>query len=242
MSEFLIIGFLLWIIIGSLVWIVSSALKSAAKRSIKKKVTKNVDIHIDALVRKRAQTLKTDDYGNILSQKWLKEVQYFILNVITPDLNQRERGVLAEQENTMRVISIIEEKVSAAYFEKSRDIKFNESMSGREFEYFCANELKKVGWKADVTKGSGEQGVDIVAEKNNVRIVFQCKKYNTPVGNKAVQEIVAGKSHEIADVGCVVSNSSYTKSAKELAMTTGVYLLHYLDLKDIDKIIRGNPN
>ena len=110
-------------------------------------------------------------------------------------------------------------------------------MSAREFEYSCANELRKMGWKAELTKGSGEQGVDIVAEKDGVRIVLQCKKYSRPVGNKAVQEIAAGKSHETAHAAFVVSNAPYIKSAQELAITTGAYLLHYLDLKDIDRIL-----
>ncbi len=63
-----------------------------------------------------------------------------------------------------------------------------------------------------------------------MKAVFQCKKYAQPVGNGAVQEIAAGKQHEQADIAAVVSNATYTPSAKQLAGTTGVYLLHYSEL------------
>ena len=66
---------------------------------------------------------------------------------------------------------------------------------------------------------------------------FQCKKYTSPIGNKAVQEIIAGKQFVQADIAAVVSNSRYTSSAKQLANVTGVYLLHYSELKQFNKTI-----
>ncbi len=67
---------------------------------------------------------------------------------------------------------------------------------------------------------------------SNCKAVFQVKKYSNPVGNKAVQEIVAGKQFEKADIAAVVTNNTYTASAKQIANSTGVYLLHYSELPD----------
>jgi restriction system protein len=53
--------------------------------------------------------------------------------------------------------------------------------------------------------------------KNNVRVVLQCKLYGGPVGNKAVQEAAAGRAHERADFGIVVTNNRYTSAAEQLA-------------------------
>ncbi|MDP2805372.1 MAG: restriction endonuclease [Gallionellaceae bacterium] len=83
-----------------------------------------------------------------------------------------------------------------------------------------------------MTKASGDQGIDVVASLGNVKAVFQCKKYSQPVGNAAVQEIFAGKQHEQAHVAAVVSNATYTPSAKQLATTTGVHLLHFSELPE----------
>ncbi len=116
-------------------------------------------------------------------------------------------------------------------FEENNSSNYSESMSPYDYEYYCASLLKENGWIAETTRGSGDQGVDVIASKNNYRIVLQCKKYSSPVGNKAVQEAFSAKSHIGADYAIVVTNHTYTKSAKELASTTGVILLHHDELK-----------
>ena len=62
-------------------------------------------------------------------------------------------------------------------------------MEGHDFEYFCAELLKKHGFlEVEVTRGSGDYGIDILAEKEGVTYAIQCKCYTSPVGVKAVQE------------------------------------------------------
>jgi restriction system protein len=103
---------------------------------------------------------------------------------------------------------------------------------------FCANQLRQSGWDAQLTKGSGDKGVDVIATKNGVRVILQCKLYSKPVGNKAVQEAAAGKLHEGAHYAAVVSNSSYTPAAEQLAHTTGVMLLHHSGLAaTLDRLV-----
>jgi HJR/Mrr/RecB family endonuclease len=105
-------------------------------------------------------------------------------------------------------------------------------MSPTQFETCCADYLKLRGWQAHTTKGSGDQGADVIARKNGRVLVIQCKKYSKPVGNKAVQEVFAAKAYVNAHVAAVVSNQTYTKSAHELARRTNVLLLHFTDLKN----------
>lgn len=115
--------------------------------------------------------------------------------------------------------------------------KFREDMSPREFEHYCAAVLREMNWKARVTRASGDQGVDIVAEKRGMRIVIQCKKYSKPVGNRAVQEIVAGIAHEGARRGVVVATSEFTAAAVKLAASNEVLLLRHADLRRIDRLL-----
>jgi restriction system protein len=91
----------------------------------------------------------------------------------------------------------------------------------------------------NVTQATGDQGVDVIAMKNGMRVVLQCKKYSSPVGNKAVQEIVAGKIHEQAHHAAVVTNNTFTSSALQLASTNGVKLLHVTELSDFANTIEG---
>jgi restriction system protein len=114
---------------------------------------------------------------------------------------------------------------------------FSADLTPNEYEHFCAAQLRSAEWTARVTTQSGDQGIDIVAEKGQVRAVFQCKLYGAPVGNKAVQEAAAGRLHEQAQYAFVVSNNDYTRSARQLATTTGVILIHHTDLRNIDSIL-----
>jgi sugar diacid utilization regulator len=88
-----------------------------------------------------------------------------------------------------------------------RELAFSNSMKPREYERFCAGLLREAGWDARVTTHRRDFGVDVIAEKPDRRIVVQCKLYSSPVGLKAVQEIVAGKIHEQANCAVVVSES-----------------------------------
>lgn len=74
-----------------------------------------------------------------------------------------------------------------------------------------------------------------MAHNNNQKIGYQCKRYKKNVGNKAIQEAHAGKSFYDLDVVYVVTNSYFTKLAKELAFKTGV---HLIDCDELYKMIK----
>ena len=98
-------------------------------------------------------------------------------------------------------------------------------MEGRDFEYFCADLLEKRGFlDVEVTKGSGDNGVDILAEKDGVTYAIQCKRYDEPVGVKAVQEAYAGRDYYDRMVGVVMSNQYFTKNAADMARKLKILL------------------
>ena len=78
-------------------------------------------------------------------------------------------------------------------------------MNGHKFEYKCARMLRRKGFHhVEVTKKSGDQGVDIIAYKHFSKYAVQCKYYSYPVGNKAVQEVYAGGKYYDCD-RCIVA-------------------------------------
>ena len=98
-------------------------------------------------------------------------------------------------------------------------------LSGPEFEAYVALVLADNGFKhVETTKGSGDQGVDILAERNGVTYAIQCKNYAGAVGNFAVQEAYAGAQFYGCDRAAVICPGEFTRSAKELARATGVLL------------------
>ncbi len=91
-------------------------------------------------------------------------------------------------------------------------------MEGHDFEYFCADLLRKHGFlNVEVTRGSGDYGIDILAEKEGITYAIQCKRYHSTVGVAAVQQAYAGKDYYDCMVGVVMTNQYFTKSAVEVA-------------------------
>ncbi len=100
-----------------------------------------------------------------------------------------------------------------------------DDMEGREFEWYCAELLRKRGFQeVTVTKGSGDFGIDILAERDGISYGIQCKHYTTPIGVKAVQEVYAGKDYYDCMVGVVMSNQYFTGPAVEAAKKLKIVL------------------
>lgn len=231
------------IIGGFLVFKEGQKAEKSAQESALKKVYLVADEHITALSRRRLQLAQKDAYGQILWDKWSDEKDYFADNVVKPrilsDLSENEKEALGKIYWQYFLYCYIDQKLDIEDKKNDTFAVFSDDMTPSEFETFCGEALKRAGWDARVTMQSHDQGSDVIAEKDGVRIVVQCKLYSKPVGNKAVQEVVAARAHEQADHGIVVSNNAYTAAAKALAQTNGVLLLHFRDLDSIDSYLGG---
>lgn len=104
--------------------------------------------------------------------------------------------------------------------------KYDEGMSGIEYEKYVASRLLRRGFKkAEVTPGSGDFGADIVGkDKHGKKVCIQCKKYQGSVGVSAVQEVIAATRYYKCEYGMVVTTSTFTPAAKKMAAQTGVIL------------------
>lgn len=100
------------------------------------------------------------------------------------------------------------------------------NMNGTEFESYVGRRLKEFGYtKVKVTQASGDFGADVIAVNSNGETVcIQCKHYSQPVGIKAVQEIYSAKQYYSCQKAMVITNSTYTTAAINLANKTGVDL------------------
>lgn len=108
--------------------------------------------------------------------------------------------------------------------DKSGNIEFD-IMSGEEFELFCANLLRDMSYTdVQLTKASGDHGVDITCNYNGVSYAIQCKCYSSNIGNSAIQQVHAGKSIYKKDIALVITNRFFTEQAKKEAALLGVKL------------------
>lgn len=97
-------------------------------------------------------------------------------------------------------------------------------MTGSQFENFVAMIFSLLGYKTFVTPASGDQGIDIIAEKNNEKVGIQAKCYSNAVTNSAIQEVKAGMAHYNCTKGIVVTNNIFTRSAIALAESNEIVL------------------
>lgn len=111
-------------------------------------------------------------------------------------------------------------------------------MKGRVFEEYLAVVFRKKGYHVKLTQASKDQGADLVISKDGIRIVVQAKRWRGNVGNKAVQEVVASKPYYKADRAMIVTNSFFTKPAKELAKANHVELWDRIKL--IDELVHAH--
>ncbi|UQN08031.1 restriction endonuclease [Deinococcus sp. QL22] len=118
----------------------------------------------------------------------------------------------------------------AATRRKARTLALHDlhSLSHRQFELHVAAVIAALpGWQAEATRGSNDQGADVIAiSPKRARVAIQVKHYPTnTVGNKAVQEIVASKAmYRCSEAVVVTSGPGYTRAAVELARANGVKL------------------
>ena len=150
-----------------------------------------------------------DDETAKLSEKKLRELQ------------QKFDVQLLEDIPSPSTSNVLDTSPYLQYGGVDAELNNVDLMEGHAFEGWCADLLCKNGYQnVSVTPGSGDQGIDVLAEKNGVKFAIQCKCYSSDLGNTPVQEAHAGKDFYNCDVAVVMTNQHFTKGAKELAEKT----------------------
>lgn len=194
--------------------------------------------HVKTLRAQISQGISFDPYGNTNDTKATGNLVYFLTHVVISEFAKSEHKNVSEYAGDTELLG-------AAYFkmlEVLKDDMLHDTLpdikdvhTGIEYEFFCKAILDSNGWIVTTTPITGDQGADLIATGFGCRVVLQCKFYSQPVGNKAVQEVYAAKGFQRADYAVAVSNAAFTDSAKQLASTNGVFLLHHYELADLRK-------
>lgn len=211
-----------------LVLIVWGVVRQRARERARGRFDALVAEHLPALRRKRRQLLRADDYGLVDPSRWEREAGYFLDRVVLGRLTGRDAAMVREDRAGFR--ARLEAAIQAQAPEAAAVDRFARVRTGQEFEHFCAHELERAGWRVALTEATGDQGADLIAERGEDRLVVQCKLLGRPVGNGAVQEVSAARSHRQGNRALVVSNQRFTASCCELAAANRVELLHWSEL------------
>lgn len=107
------------------------------------------------------------------------------------------------------------------------------TMDGFAFERFVARLYERLGYKTIVTPESGDFGADVLLFKGDETVCIQCKRYKQPVGITAVQEVIGSLGYYKATRGMVVTNSTYTYAAIQLARANHIELVDGIKLSEL---------
>ncbi len=144
-----------------------------------------------------------------------------LINILSQEMANQVSSIISEIKDKEHIERLLTGTISKKF---GYNIAQIDLMSGIDFENFVADLFVRLGYQSEVTKSSGDQGVDVIAKKGEKIIAIQAKHYNQAVGNHAIMEVVAGAKYYNANLCYVVTNNYFTKSAKELAATNNVIL------------------
>ncbi|WP_167837392.1 restriction endonuclease [Halosimplex halophilum] len=119
---------------------------------------------------------------------------------------------------------------------RERIDSYLDTISSDGFEYLVAEIWQQLGYETEVTQGSHDRGVDVIAKKDipvTETILIQAKYYSggNTVGSSQIQQYSALKhQNEGADRVILVTTSSFTAPAIDLAEELGVDLIDRADL------------
>lgn len=187
-------------------------------------------VHGDALETILSSYLKLD-FVRTHQESNIVHFIYFLIGrgILVKNLGQIEKYyqlILKEIDNIQSIedLESFESGLMNSISAKPVTIDDIDLMSGLEFEAFVSILFTKLGYRTELTKSSGDQGIDVIAEKNGVRIGIQAKCYSSAVPNKAIQQVVAGLKYYKLDKGIVLTNNFFTASAIDLAYSNNIVL------------------
>lgn len=199
--------------------------KSREYRIMLRDYQKELKEREDALIEREEQVVKLEKtvtervLASVVSKK--KDIEKEI-----ESLSAQATALRSSEITLIDWISRMQKKEQALFDDIAKDVDkwkecknlFDDSFDGYKFEEYTATVLREAGYEnVEVTQKSNDYGADVVAEKDGVIYVFQCKFYSNMVGIEAVQQIYSAKIHYGAHIAVVVTNSVFTKAAKILA-------------------------
>lgn len=100
---------------------------------------------------------------------------------------------------------------------RALDIAAIDAMDPLEFEAYVAKLLKYRGFRNVRLTERYDYGVDVIAEKDGIRWGVQIKRYSNMVRAEAVRQVFTALVRYKCDRAMVVTNSTFSRPARELA-------------------------
>lgn len=156
-------------------------------------------------------------------------LSYYVIDmchkdVFFPEVYDKVNTILLDIKQEVTNERIKNRIKNSEKIKKRYSINDIDMMTGLEFEKFVCFMFQRMGYRAEVTKQTRDQGIDVIAEKRDIKIGIQTKCYTNTVGNIAIQEAVAGRRYYNCKKVIVITNNRFTSAAIDLAKCNDVIL------------------
>ena len=206
-----------------------------------KKLYELVPVYVEKLLKKQNKFV-------------LEELYLELIDDLSDGNNQTLLDIINDDKNIEELSSLVADKTDIDgdfYVRKSLPKNINQNavdiatMDPYDFEDLCKLLLEKEGF-ANVHRkgGSGDMGVDVVAQKFNGNSkdfwLVQCKRWVSNVGSTPLQRLVSERERLGAHQIACYTTSDYTNDAKKVAKTQGVIIVNGHELlQKLDKYFKG---
>jgi HJR/Mrr/RecB family endonuclease len=177
-----------------------------------------VSVEIDVLVSKA--NLLNEDNATILGLL-LWPCFFIILILIFGGLN----NIRESRERSKPIYRKIEIYEAALDRYKQTNDQYWKSLRGIAFETALANLYGKMGYWVHQTKGSGDEGIDLVLEKEGVKTVVQCKGHAKPIGVGAVRDLYGAMMHFGVPSAVLACPAGFTEGVIHFVMNKPIRLI-----------------
>jgi HJR/Mrr/RecB family endonuclease len=167
-----------------------------------------------------------DSFNDVLT--YFYELSYILIM-------SKQPSILLKELDELSTKSKVDEFEKSLFSDEESSINQDIlSMNGIEFENFLSKLFEKMGYGVQTTAVTGDQGADLILDKNGEKTIVQAKRWSQKVSNDAVQEAYSAIPHYKAQKGMVVTTNEFQPSAIELAKSTGILLI---DIHKLEKLI-----
>jgi len=152
-------------------------------------------------------------------------LQQFLAERGMPESASSLPGTLEQVRHQFQLRGFAKDLEQRRHLSMSLTLEMVDAMNPYNFELLLGMMYEAQGYRFIETPKSGDQGADVLLERAGESTVVQAKLYSHSVGNEAVQEAIAARSHFRCHAAKVVTNNYFTRSARELAQSSDVELI-----------------
>jgi HJR/Mrr/RecB family endonuclease len=141
-------------------------------------------------------------------------------------------NILQNSNQFQNLLSLFSKEVNLI----KKDVQNWQKLSWQEFELAVTNRLIELGYSAENTTFSNDQGVDSTFKFKDTEVLVQCKKYKKKIGTPTIRNLIGSMLIKKSKLGIVInSGSGYSKHAISLAKENNIILYNLEDFLMINE-------